>query len=156
MYVYRSGLFAFAADNHEIRAPIASGSINESARSVELRVDARQLEVLDPQLSAEKRRQVQERMLGQDVLDGNRFPDIKFESGSLDFNKSNDSTLNGSLVLHGQTHAIAVRVTKLNERHFFGSATLRQSDFGITPIVLAGGTVRVKDQIKLNFDIFAR
>jgi hypothetical protein len=30
---------------------------------------------------------------------------------------------------------------------------LKQSEFGITPISLAGGTVKVKDEMKIDFDI---
>jgi len=37
--------------------------------------------------------------------------------------------------------------------HFMGTARLRQSDFGITPIKVAGGAIRVKDEIQLEFDI---
>ncbi len=70
VHVYRSGIFSFAADNHEIRAPVASGSIDEGRRSVEFMVDPRQMTVLDPGLDAKKRAQVQETMLGPEVLDG--------------------------------------------------------------------------------------
>jgi hypothetical protein len=37
--------------------------------------------------------------------------------------------------------------------HFTGVARLKQSDFGITPIKVAGGTIRVKDEIQIEFDI---
>jgi hypothetical protein len=30
---------------------------------------------------------------------------------------------------------------------------LRQSDFGILPISIAGGTVKVKDEVTIEFDI---
>jgi hypothetical protein len=30
---------------------------------------------------------------------------------------------------------------------------LKQRDFGITPVSVAGGTVKVKDQVKIEFDI---
>ncbi len=41
------------------------------------------------------------------------------------------------------------------DRHYTGSATVRQSDFGMTPIRIAGGTVQVKDDVKIDFDIVA-
>jgi len=34
-----------------------------------------------------------------------------------------------------------------------GSATLKQTDFGITPVTVAGGTVKVKNEVKVEFDI---
>src|SRR4051812_42601262 len=68
VHVYRSGVFSFAGDNHEIQAPIASGTVDEAARTVEFTVDVRRMRVLDPNLSADKRSQVQEKMLSPDVL----------------------------------------------------------------------------------------
>src|SRR4029453_18652565 len=37
--------------------------------------------------------------------------------------------------------------------HYVGTAQLKQSDFGIKPIRIAGGTVRVKDELRLEFNI---
>jgi hypothetical protein len=36
-----------------------------------------------------------------------------------------------------------------------GSTSIKQSDFGISPISIAGGTVKVKDDVKIDFDIAA-
>ena len=38
IHVAKSGLFSFAGDSHEVRDPIASGSVHESAGGVELKV----------------------------------------------------------------------------------------------------------------------
>ena len=51
-----------------------------------------------------------------------------------------------------QRSSIAVSVARENGR-YTGSATLRQSEFAITPISIAGGTVKVKDEIAVDFDI---
>ena len=40
-----------------------------------------------------------------------------------------------------------------HEIHYRGDAVLKQHDFGITPINIAGGTVKVKDKLKIKFDI---
>jgi len=37
-----------------------------------------------------------------------------------------------------------------------GTAALKQRDFGIDPITIAGGTVKVKDEVKVEFDIVAQ
>jgi hypothetical protein len=55
IHVSKSGLFSFAGDNHEIRAPISSGTVDEAAKTVELKVESAKLTVLDPKLSADKR-----------------------------------------------------------------------------------------------------
>ena len=151
VHVYRSGLFSFAGDNHEIQAPIASGALNEAERTVELRVDVRQMRVLDPNLSADKRSQVQGKMLSPDVLDPERYPEITFRSTGVDEKNSNLS-VRGNLMLHGQTRPINVSVTR-TQSHYRGSATVKQTDFGIKPISIAGGTIKVKDEVGIDFDI---
>ncbi|HTP35650.1 MAG TPA: hypothetical protein VMJ75_25905 [Candidatus Acidoferrales bacterium] len=37
--------------------------------------------------------------------------------------------------------------------HYVGSAVLKQADFGMKPVRVAGGTVRVKDEARIGFDI---
>jgi hypothetical protein len=41
----------------------------------------------------------------------------------------------------------------LENGHYRGSVPLKQTDFGITPVRIAGGAVKVKDEIKIEFDI---
>jgi hypothetical protein len=41
----------------------------------------------------------------------------------------------------------------LKDACYRGSATLKQTDFGITPVTVAGGTVKVKDEVKIEFEI---
>src|SRR6266513_4813464 len=69
VFAYKSGLFSAFADNHIIKAPIASGSISEDPPlKVDLTVRAADLRVLDPNLAADRRAEVQARMLGPEVL----------------------------------------------------------------------------------------
>ncbi len=154
VYVYRSGVFKFAADNHEIRAPIASGSVDEGARTVELTIDARNLQVLDPGLNADKRAEVQQRMLSPEVLDPDRYPAITFRSRSVEAG-ADHLLVRGNLTLHGQTRPVTVQVSRMASG-YRGTATLNQTDFGIKPIRVAGGAVKVKDQVKIEFDIRTR
>ena len=83
VYVYKEGFFSFAADNHEIRAPIVSGSFDETAKKVEITVDATKMQVLDPKLPADRRAKVQDNMVGPQVLDVARFPKIVFQSSDV-------------------------------------------------------------------------
>jgi hypothetical protein len=50
---------------------------------------------------------------------------------------------------------VAVDVT-LKGEHYRGAATLKQTDFGITPVTVAGGTVKVKDEVKIEFEVVLR
>jgi polyisoprenoid-binding protein YceI len=151
--VFKSGFFSGFAHNHEIEAPISQGSVELSGSpSVTLLVDARKLRVLDPELSADKRAEVQKAMDGPQVLNSSGFPEISFRSTAVEKIGAEHWTVRGNLTLHGQTRPVVVDVA-LRNGHYLGSATLKQRDFGITPISIAGGTVKVKDQVKAEFDI---
>jgi polyisoprenoid-binding protein YceI len=58
----------------------------------------------------------------------------------------------GKLTLHGETRPVSVEVRE-SEGRYMGTARLKQSDFGIKPVKVAGGTVRVKDEVKIEFAI---
>jgi len=153
VHVYKQGLFAFAADDHEVDAPIASGSYDAARGSVEVSVDASAMKVLDPKLAAGKRDTVQSNMTGPQVLDVGKYATITFRSTKLDAGAPGHLSVTGDLTLHGQTHPVVVDVVETDATHFTGQATVRQTDFGITPIRIAGGAVKVKDDVKIVFDI---
>jgi polyisoprenoid-binding protein YceI len=155
VYVYRSGVFSFAGDDHEIRVPIASGSIDETGRNVELTVQAAQMRVMDPKLDAGKRAEVQEKMLSPEGLDAERYRDIAFRSTSVEARNQNEWLVHGNLTLHGETRPIELLVSRV-QGQFRGETTLKQTNFGMKPIRVAGGTVKVKDEVKIVFAIFPR
>jgi polyisoprenoid-binding protein YceI len=153
VHVYKSGFLSAFGHNHEIQAPIQSGEVKESdPASVELRVDARKLKVLDPEVSEGTRAQIQETMASVEVLDVAHFPEIRFLSTSVEAKGPGHWIAHGSLALHGKEQPIAVEVALKGER-YRGSASLKQTDFGITPVTVAGGTVKVKDEVKIEFEI---
>jgi hypothetical protein len=150
--VFKSGAFSAFAHNHEIQAPIAEGKIDSSGNSVQLRVDSRQMRVLDPEISADKRAEIQHTMQSAAVLDAEKFPEISYQSTSVTSRGEGHWEVRGDLTLHGKKDPVTVDVT-LKDGHYRGSASLKQTTFGITPISIAGGTVKVKDEIKIEFDI---
>ena len=153
VYVNKSGFLSAFGHNHEIHAPIESGEVKESdPASVELRVDARKLKVLDPEVSEGTRAQIQDKMNGIQVLDVARFPEIRFQSTSVEAKTPGHWIAHGKLTLHGKERPIAVEVI-LEGEGYRGSASLKQTDFGITPVTVAGGTVKVKDELKIEFEI---
>jgi hypothetical protein len=84
VHVFKSGLFRAFADDHVIEAPLAEGSLDDSATStVRIAIDVRGMHVLDPGLSPHDRREVQPHMLGPEVLDADRFPHIRFRSVAI-------------------------------------------------------------------------
>jgi polyisoprenoid-binding protein YceI len=152
VHVYKSGLFSAFADNHEIRAPISRGVVDAAGQRVELVVDSRKLVVLDPDLPQEKRQQVQERMLGPEVLDANQFHEIRFQANNIKEEAAGRFLVAGILSLHGKTRPISLHIVRSNGA-YRGDAMLKQRDFGITPVTVAGGIVKVKDELKIEFDI---
>jgi polyisoprenoid-binding protein YceI len=91
-------------------------------------------------------------MQGPEVLDVGRFPEIHFQSTGAESRGTDRWVIQGNLDLHGQTHPISFEVT-LKDGLYEGTAVLKQSEFGITPVRVAGGTVKVKDEIKVKFSI---
>jgi polyisoprenoid-binding protein YceI len=165
--VFSGGAFGFLGHDHTIRAKRFSGEINHNASrleqsSVALSIDSSALTVLDPNASEKDRREIQETMESPRVLNVVAFPVISFRSAGLGNLRQTgqewEGTLAGSLTLHGTERTIAfpirIRIDRdrLNAR---GEVFINQSEFGMTPISLAGGTVRVKDRVRVAFTIVA-
>ena len=150
--VYKSGVFSAFAHDHEIRAPIQSGSFDEQKRTVEFKVKSANLKVLDPDGSDSERSQVQHTMEGPKVLDPDKFPEISFHSTSIEAAGPGKWNVQGDLTLHGQTHPVKVEVQSASG-HYRGSARFRQTEFGMTPISIGGGSIKVKDEVRIEFDV---
>ena len=82
--VFKSGMFSAFGHDHEISAPIRDGKFSEGDRSVDLTVDARQMRVMDKDVSDKDRAEIQENMLGPKVLDTGQFPEIRFRSTAVE------------------------------------------------------------------------
>jgi polyisoprenoid-binding protein YceI len=153
VHVYKSGLFSALGHNHDVEAPIESGEVTEGDTPfAEFRVDARKLRVLDTEASPDTRAEIQKTMQGPQVLASDRYPEIHFRSTSIQTAGTDHWVVTGNLGLHGQTHPITVEVT-LKDGLYRGSAVLKQTQFGVTPVTVAGGTVKVRDDLRIDFQI---
>jgi polyisoprenoid-binding protein YceI len=150
--VYKAGVFSALGHNHEIAAPITRGAVDTAAHSVELEVKASALQVRDPDASAKDRGQIQSTMLGPEVLDAQRYPKIVFRSTDVEPAGAAAWNVRGNLMLHGETRPVNVKVRQVDTQ-YEGSSHFKQTDFGIKPVKVAGGTIRVKDQIEIEFNI---
>jgi polyisoprenoid-binding protein YceI len=153
--VLKAGMFSAFGHEHEISAPIKDGKFSEADRSVDLTVDARQMRVMDKDVSDKDRAEIQETMLGPKVLDTAQFPEIHFHSTAVDPAGDGRWTVTGDLALHGKTHPVKLEV-RVQNGHYQGTAELKQKDFGIEPIVVGGGAVKVKNELRVEFDIVAK
>jgi len=153
LHVAKSGLFRAFADNHVIQAPVTSGSMDDGpAARVQLVVDVAHLRVVDPGLSPSDRDKVQTRMLGAEVLDASRFPEIRFQSTAIEALKPGAWVVTGTLTLHGESHVVRLNVT-MEQGRYKAATSLKQTDYGITPISIVGGAVTVKDEVQVDADI---
>jgi len=153
--VRKTGLFSAFGHEHEINAPIKRGTFSEADLSVELEVDSRQLKVTDQDVTDKDRQEIQKTMLGPEVLDSDKFPDIRFHSTAVQQKGEGHWLIKGDLSLHGQTQSISLEAWKV-DTHYRGSVEIRQKDFGITPVTVAGGAVKVKNEVKVEFDIVGK
>jgi polyisoprenoid-binding protein YceI len=153
--VFKSGVFSAFGHEHEISAPIEHGTFHESQPAAELVVDARKMRVMDKEVSEKDRAEIQETMLGPKVLDTRQFPEIRFHSTAVEPGEKGRWVVRGELSLHGQTRPLRLEVQG-EKGHYRGVAALKQRDFGIEPVSVGGGTVKVKDELRVEFEIVAK
>ncbi len=104
-----------------------------------------------------------EKTMKQEVLETSRYPQISFESTSVSPTKIGDQryavSVAGNLNLHGMTRpqTINCQVSVMGETlRASGEFSIRQTDYGIKLVSVAGGTLKVKDELKCSFEIVAR
>jgi polyisoprenoid-binding protein YceI len=152
----KAGIFSVAGHEHWINAPILSGTLNDSDMPrVEFRVEASKLEVKpDPKVSAQDQAQIQKDMQ-EKTLESAKYPDIAFRSTRVEKLGQGQWEVDGMLTLHGVTKPVLATVTG-NGETYEAHAIIKQTDFGITPFHAGGGTVKVKNEVGIDFHIVAR
>jgi len=159
-------LSAFA-HSPKIAIPDLEGEVRWNSSALEdassrLVVRASSLTVTDD-ISDKDRREI-ERKMHDEVLEAESFPEIVYECPRVSsVQKMGEGlyvvTLNGELSLRGVTRdqPILARVTlKDDTLRAAGEFSVRQSDYQINPVTAAGGTIKLKDELRLSFDIAAR
>ncbi len=164
--VGKGGAFGFVAGHtHEvegrIQGRITADARDLSAAEIQLTIRAADLRVSGKGEPPDDVPKVQERMLGPDVLDVARFPEITFRSTSVAVGARRDATaelrVTGEVTLHGRTKPITAPVhVQIDGGSLTASGTLtvKQSDFGIKPVSV-GGVVNVKDALTIHFSVKA-
>ena len=154
IHVFKAGLFSGLAHNHVVLAPIGGASIDPDARKVEVSFATKDMSVIDPDVSDKDRAEIQSTMLGPKVLDAAKYPEVRFTSSHIEQASPEHYRVTGTLDLHGKQKELSFEVAGTPE-HYHGAARLKQTDFGIEPVSLFGGTVKVKDELELEFDMYA-
>jgi polyisoprenoid-binding protein YceI len=167
IHVGKEGTFKAFGHDHLVQAKQVSGQAQCDPQKIEqssvrLRIPTKSITVIDPGESEKDRKEVQATMESDKVLDVAKFPEITFTSSSLSSAKKTangwELTLAGKLNLHGIEKLVTFPLqvhTDGNELRGQGELSILQTDYGITPVKVGGGTVRVKDRLKITFNILA-
>ncbi len=167
IHVGKAGFFRFAGHTHEVAASRIRGSLNlnreNPARSnVHLEIDTSSLTVTGRGEPAGDVAEVQRVMHSEDVLDVEKFPTITFVSRGIEIIRASTGSLElvvvGDLTIHGVTRLQRVRsLVEFGSDGLtaMGRMKINQTDFEIDPIRAAGGTVKVKNELEINFSIRA-
>jgi polyisoprenoid-binding protein YceI len=164
--VFSGGLLSAFGHSPTIALRDFSGEVQVNSddidhSSVKITINAESLAVRDD-ISDKDRREV-ERAMKEDILETDRYPEIVYECSSIAATKTGEGqysiTLNGSLTMHGVTRPqpVAARVSLNGDLlRAFGSFSLRQTDYELKLASVAGGALKVKDELKFSFNIVAR
>jgi polyisoprenoid-binding protein YceI len=156
IHVRKAGLLSAAGHEHWISAPISSGSIRESPTPhVEFTVETAKMTVKpDPKVDAKTQALIQKDM-EEITLETSKFPEISFRSSRIDKLADGQWKVAGDLSLHGVTKPVSLTVQRTGEAYTVHSV-LKQTDFGIKPITVGGGMIKVKNEVEIDFQIFRR
>jgi polyisoprenoid-binding protein YceI len=132
---------------------------SESPR-IELNVRADSLELQD-HVGQTERREIEGRMC-EEVLEAPRFPEIVYRAEHAAMTRLGPGhfriQIRGELDLHGvrRAHPVEAELWIYDEGvQLRGNTVLRMSDHGIRPVTALGGTIRLRDELALTFDLVA-
>jgi polyisoprenoid-binding protein YceI len=163
---FAAGILAAMGHNPTIGIRDLSGEITFNPDKVEasssrIVIKSASLSVQDD-ISAKDLREM-ERLMNQEVLETTKFPEILYEAPDISVTKMADTLysalLKGNLTLHGvsRSQPINVRVVLLGSMlRASGDFSLNQTDYGIKLVSVAGGALKLKDELKFSFEIVAR
>jgi polyisoprenoid-binding protein YceI len=129
--------------------------------SLKITINPESMSVRDD-ISDQDRQEI-ERAMKQDVLKVSEYPVIVYECSKITASQAGagqySATLNGNLTMHGVTRPqpVTARVSLSEESlRAFGNFSILQSDYELKPVTVAGGALKVKDELKFSFNILAR
>jgi len=130
--------------------------------SLKLTINANSLRVVND--VKEKDRQDIERTMRDEVLETGKFPEIVFQSNNVSLSRIGEGRYRarviGDLTLHGVTQSnISINgevILNNDGLKTKGNFVIKQTDYKIKLVSVAGGTLKIKNEVKGRFDILAR
>jgi polyisoprenoid-binding protein YceI len=163
---FATGLLAKMGHNPTIGIRDFSGGMKLNpdkleANSFRLLIKTASMSVLDD-INDRDRREI-ERLMSQEVLEISKFPEVVYDASNISITKMADAlysaTVIGNLTMHGVTNSqkIPVRVALFGSMlRASGDFSLAQTDYNIKLVSVAGGALKLKDELKFSFEIVAR
>jgi polyisoprenoid-binding protein YceI len=163
---FAAGLLSGFGHNPVIAIREFSGEVNFApdnlaGSSVGMTIQAGSFEVQND-VSEKDLREIT-RTMNDQALEVKRFPEIAFESRQVSGMQLGESLyvlkIEGDLFLHGVTRpqTLSANVAAGDDKlRAYGEFLIKQSDFKIRLVSVAGGALKVKDELKLAFDIITK
>jgi len=160
---FASGLLSALGHSPTISAGEFSGELtvpgrDPAAGTLSLRVNAASLTVGGD--IKEKDRDEIARTMHADVLESSTYPEITFSSKRVTAEQTGENQyrvkVSGTMELHGvsRDEEIVAYLTLSGEQaRAYGEFSLLQSNYAIRPISIAGGALKLKDELKFSFDL---
>ena len=162
IFVHRGGPMARFGHDHIIASHTLSGYTAPSANRADLHLRLDELTVDEPDLrraaglttdpDADAIAGTRSNMLTR-VLEAERYPEVLLHA------EREGNELRLAVTLHGQTRSYLIPATVTEDPASVttsGTLTLRQTDFGMTPMSVLGGAILVEDALDLRFKLVAR
>jgi polyisoprenoid-binding protein YceI len=163
---FASGLISAVAHSPKIAIREWVGEVQFVPETLEnasfhAKVKTGSLEALD-NLAESDRRELH-RVMNQDVLESTKFPEITYTSSEISTVKAREDVfkvlMSGDLTLHGVTNpqSIVAQVAfGVDSFRAYGEFTLLQSDYRVKIASIAGGSLKLRDELKFSFYVVAR
>lgn len=157
--VRRQGLLSASGHDLELDVTACSVEVDLAQELVRARFDPRSLRVVaslegerrNPEAPAAHDRATIERDVARVVLEAERYPEIRFESSSVQ--PAGDGwELRGALTLHGATRDVSTSVRRLGDR-VIAEVRLDQRDFGIRPFSALLGALKVRPDVSITLSL---
>ena len=163
VYTFKEGLLSKLA--HDLLIDVTNFKVNLdvpeagfSSGSLELEIQANSLKIVCALKDGERTDALKEkdivdieRDMGVKVLHPDKYPTANFRSKAIQ-EKDGGYHINGDLSLHGVTKSLDFDIDT-NGGNLKGMITLLQKDYGIKPFKAMMGTLKIKNEINIGFDL---
>ena len=129
--------------------------------SLEIIIKAASLEEAGKNFT-EQQKQIINKEAHEEVLEVSKYPEITFKStsvtGRMKPDRQFEAKIAGDLTLHGVTRPIEIPAQVMvsgSTLHATGGFSINRSDYKVKTHSIKGGTIRVRNKIRFEFDMVA-